>query len=295
MKNESITNTSKELVTKSKMKLWKKILISILVFILLAIISFITYEKVTVNNTYYIGEKNLQIPIFVYHDIVEDESQIQFDYMQTTYDTFKNQINGLMKLGYKPISYQDLEDYKNGKKAIPKWSFVITFDDGYTGVYKYAYQFAKEKNIPMTSFINNNCVGTEEVFYDWNQAKEMEESGLISIYSHGLTHARYNEQTPQKLVEDTNKSYEEINEKLGDNKLKVFTYPYGLHTEEERAALWDNGYIQNLTDNRVNLSKELDLSGLHREYPLSDSVSKILLKTQYRVFRYEILRNFLIK
>ena len=35
--------------------------------------------------------------------------------MQTTYDTFKKQITGLMKLGYKPISYQDLEDYKNGK------------------------------------------------------------------------------------------------------------------------------------------------------------------------------------
>ena len=263
MKNDNITKESKELVTKTKMKLWKKIVITILIFILLAIIAFVTYEKATVNNTYYIGEKNLQIPVFVYHDIVGDESQIQYDYMQTTYDTFKKQITGLMKLGYKPISYQDLEDYKNGKKAIPKWSFVITFDDGYTGVYTYAYQFAKEQNI----------IGTEDVFYNWNQAKEMEESGLISIYSHGLTHAKYNEETPQKLVEDTNKSYEELDEKLGNNRLKVFTYPYGLHTQEERVALWNNGYIQNLTDNRINLSNELDL--------------------QYRVFRYEILRNFL--
>ena len=145
----------------------------------------------------------------------------------------------------------------------------------------------------MTSFINNNTIGTEDVFYNWNQAKEMEESGLISIYSHGLTHAKYNEETPQKLVEDTNKSYEELNEKLGNNRLKVFTYPYGLHTQEERVALWNNGYIQNLTDNRINLSNELDLSGIHRSYPLSDSVFKMLVKIQYRVFRYEILRNFL--
>ena len=293
MKNDNKTKESKDLVTKTKMKLWKKIVITILIFILLAIIAFVTYEKATVNNTYYIGEKNLQIPVFVYHDIVGDESQIQYDYMQTTYDTFKKQITGLMKLGYKPISYQDLEDYKNGKKAIPKWSFVITFDDGYTGVYTYAYQFAKEQNIPMTSFINNNTIGTEDVFYNWNQAKEMEESGLISIYSHGLTHARYNEETPQKLLEDTNKSYEELDEKLGNNRLKVFTYPYGLHTQEERVALWNNGYIQNLTDNRINLSNDLDLSGIHRSYPLNDSVFKMLVKIQYRVFRYEILRKFL--
>ena len=266
----------------------KKVFISIFVIIIIAISSFIIYERATVNNTYYIGEKNLQIPVFVYHDIVQDESQIQYDYMQTTVDTFEKQITGLMKLGYKPISYQDLEDYKNGKKAIPKWSFLITFDDGYTGVYNYAYEIAKKYNIPMTSFINNNTIGTESVFYTWENAKEMNESGLISIYSHGLTHAQYNKETPEKLVDDTEKSYSEIKQVLNDDDiLKVFTYPYGLYTDEERAALWKNGYIQNLTDNRVNLSEKLDLSGLHRSYPLSDPVWKILLKINYRIIRYE--------
>lgn len=288
MKDKKLDNKSKDLVLNPKRNMGKKVFISIFVIIIIAISSFIIYERATVNNTYYIGEKNLQIPVFVYHDIVQDESQIQYDYMQTTVDTFEKQITGLMKLGYKPISYQDLEDYKNGKKAIPKWSFLITFDDGYTGVYNYAYEIAKKYNIPMTSFINNNTIGTESVFYTWENAKEMNESGLISIYSHGLTHAQYNKETPEKLVDDTEKSYSEIKQVLNDDDiLKVFTYPYGLYTDEERAALWKNGYIQNLTDNRVNLSEKLDLSGLHRSYPLSDPVWKILLKINYRIIRYE--------
>lgn len=288
MKDKKLDNKSKDLVLNQKRNMGKKVFISILVIIIIAISSFIIYERATVNNTYYIGEKNLQIPVFVYHDIVQDESQIQYDYMQTTVDTFEKQITGLMKLGYKPISYQDLEDYKNGKKAIPKWSFLITFDDGYTGVYNYAYEIAKKYNIPMTSFINNNTIGTESVFYTWENAKEMNESGLIYIYSHGLTHAQYNKETPEKLVDDTEKSYSEIKQKLNDDDiLKVFTYPYGLYTDEERAALWENGYIQNLTDNRVNLSEKLDLSGLHRSYPLNDPVWKILLKINYRIIRYE--------
>ena len=289
MKNDNTTKESKELVTKTKMKLWKKIVITILIFMLLAIIAFVTYEKATVNNTYYIGEKNLQIPVFVYHDIVEDESQIEFDYMQTTAKQFEKQMTGLMKLGYKPISYEDLVAYKNGKKAIPKWSFLVTFDDGYTGVYKYAFKIAKKYNIPMTSFEISDTVGTTG-YYTWEQAKEMKESGLMSIYLHGYTHTQYDQETPERLLSDTNKAQEDLENHLEDNNiLKVFTYPYGLYTNEERNVLWQAGYVQNLTDNRINLSDRLDLSGLHRSYPLNNSVLKILLKIQYRVLKYEIL------
>ena len=278
-----------EKLEKKKMSTVKKVILSVLLVLILAIVSFIIYEVATVNNTYYIGEKNLQIPVFVYHDIVEDESQIEYDYMQTTAKQFEKQITGLMKLGYKPISYEDLVAYKNGEKAIPKWSFLITFDDGYTGVYKYAFEIAKKYNIPMTSFEISDTVGIPG-YYTWDEAREMKESGLMSIYLHGYTHIEYDKETPERVLSDTNKAQEDLQNQLGDNNiLKVFTYPYGLSTNEERSLLWQAGYIQNLTDNRINLSDRLDLSGLHRSYPLNNSVLKILLKIQYRVLRYEIL------
>ena len=113
----------------------KKVLLYLLLIFIIAIIIFIIYEMATANDTYYIEEKNLQIPIFVYHDIVEDESKIDYDYMQTSVDIFEKQITGLMKLGYKPISYEDLLAYRDGEIAIPKRSFLITFDDGYYSNY----------------------------------------------------------------------------------------------------------------------------------------------------------------
>lgn len=278
--------TDDKKINIEKPSIAKKILLSLLTIFLLAIISFIIYEIATVNNTYYIGEKNLQIPIFVYHDIVEDESKIEYDYMQTPADTFEKQITGLMKLGYKPISYEDLVAYKNGEKAIPKWSFLITFDDGYTGVYKYAFEVAKKYNIPMASFEITDTIGSAG-YYDWNQAREMHESGLMSIYLHGYTHVKYDEKTPEELLLDTNMAYENLQNELGKKDiLKVFTFPYGLSTNEERQVLKEAGYIQNLTDNRINSSNNLDLAGLHRCYPLNDSVLKILLKIQYRFIRY---------
>lgn len=270
-----------------KNKKIKKILLSILLVILVCILTFIVYEVTTVDNTYYIGEKNLQIPILVYHDIVPNESDVKYDYMQTTLERFEQQITGLMNLGYKPITYEDLKQYSNGKKSIPKWSFIITFDDGFSGVYKYAFELAKKYNIPMTSFIINDCIGTSG-YFSWEEAKEMYDSGLISVYSHGLTHIEYNKVSTEELVSKTNKSYEIIEEQLENpNLLKVFTYPYGLYTNEQRNVLANEGYIQNLTDNRINLSNKLDLSGLHRTYALDNSAFKIFLKTQYRVLRYK--------
>ena len=50
--------------------------------------------------------------------------------------------------------------------------------------------------------------------------------------------------------------------------------------------LKEAGYIINLTDNKINKSKNLNLYGLHRCYPLSDSTFKMELKIVYRSIRY---------
>lgn len=273
---------------KSILKTLLKVVISIALVLFIICASFVLYVKTTAKNEYYFGEANLQIPILVYHDIVEDKSKVEYDYMQTTYEQYKKQIEGLMSLGYKPISYQDLKDYSEGKKKISKWSFLITFDDGYTGVYEYAYKFSKEKNIPITSFVINNRVKDEDTF-SWEQAKEMYDSGLVGIYSHTYYHdnVEYDKMSGEEIVAEINKSYEEIEEKLEtENLLKVFTYPRGSFSDESIEALKNAGYMQNLTDNKVNLSNKLNIYSLHREYPLEDSVFVILLKTQYRVLRY---------
>ena len=265
---------------------FKRIILIIFLVILISIIGFIIYEVATAHNKYYIGEKNLQIPIFVYHHLVEDESQIEFDYMQTTTKTFEKQITGLMKLGYVPISYKDLVKYKNGEIAIPKWSFLITFDDGYESVYKYAFEIAKKYNIPMVSFVIDDQVGYDTC-YDWEEAKKMYDSGLIEIYSHSRTHIEYDKAPLETLLEDAQIAYDNLCRELNDNNLlKVFTYPYGLCTNEGIEALKEQGFIQNLTDNKINQSKNIDLSRLHRCYPLNDSILKVLLKIQYRVIRY---------
>lgn len=265
----------------------KKVLLYVVTVVIIAIFTMLIYEFATRNNEYYIGEKNLQIPIFTYHHLVQDESEIEMDCMQTTVDKFKSQITGLMKIGYKPITYQELVDYKDGKIKIPKWSFLVTFDDGYDDFYYYVYPIAQELNVPITVFIIDNGVG-KDGYLTWEQIKEMNDSGYISVYSHGLEHLEYDKETKEKLVNDLNLAYENLKEKLSkEDMLKVFAYPYGLATDEQIDSLADEGYIENLMDGRINTSKNLSLKALHRCYACSDSALMMIIKQIYRLNRYK--------
>lgn len=269
---------------KEKSKILK-IVIIVLSIIIALITSLIIYDRVTVNNQYGINEANIDIPIFVYHDIVQDESQIEYDYMQTTKDTFENQVKGLIDFGYHFITYEDLQKFKNNEIKLYKNSCILTFDDGLKGVYENAYPIAQKYNIPFTMFVVTDNMGKDGII-TWEDAKQMQDSGLVTIASHSVNHPEFSTLTKEEAVKNVEDSYKKIEENLGQQKVKIFTYPYGLYTEEEIVELEKLGYIQNLTDNKINKSKNLDLSRLHRDYPLSDSTMKIIIKIVYRCIRY---------
>lgn len=276
MENKKIAN---------KYSILLKIIISILTIIILLGISIYTYDRLTVNNEYLISEKNLEIPIFLYHHIVKEESEIQYDYMQTTEKTFEKQIRGLENLGYHFISYQDLIDYNNGQKKLYKKSCVLTFDDGCKDIYTNAYPILQKYNIPFTMFVVTNAVGADGCA-SWEELKEMQDSGLALIESHSTNHTEFNKLSVAETLENVDSSYKALEENLGEQKTKIFTYPYGLYSQEQLEPLKEEGYVINLTDNKINKSKDLNLYGLHRCYPLSDSLFKMELKIIYRSIRY---------
>lgn len=263
----------------------KRVILTIIIMFFGASVCLITYDRATINNMYSISERNLEIPIFVYHNIVKDKSEIEYDYMQTTAETFEKQIVGLKNAGYDFISYEDLEKYYNNQKKIRKLSCLITFDDGYEGVYENVFPIIKKYSIPITIYVITDNMGKPGVL-TWEQAKEMQNSGLVTIASHSTNHPEFTSLSTEEAVNNVESSYKIIEENLGKQEEKIFTYPYGLCTDEQIDALKEKGYIQNLTDNKVNKSNDLDLARLHRCYPLSDSPAKIIVKLIYRSVRY---------
>lgn len=267
------------------MKKRNKIIISIISILLIIFIAISTFIAVFIlsNKEYYKDEKNINIPIFVYHDVVKEKTAE--DFMQTTDEIFKKQITGLLDLGYQFISYEDLVAYNNGEKKLKNKVVLLTFDDGLAENYTTLFPIIKELNVPITINLIDAKVGNNG-YMNWDQIKEMYASGLVSFHTHGKFHLKASEVDTKTCVENVLSAHKNIEENLDKTILKVFTYPYGVYDEEKISTLEEEGFIQNLTDNKVNDSKTLDLSKLHREYPLNHSVFKILLKTFYRIIKY---------
>lgn len=109
----------------------------------------------------------------------------------------------------------------------------------------------------------------------WEQIKELDETGLVTINTHGKEHYNFDQKETNEAVQDVEYAHSQIEEHLEKKQIKVFTYPCGLTKEETRKELENAGFIQNLTDNKINKSKELNLYGLHRCYPLEDNIWKM--------------------
>lgn len=226
------------------------------------------YKVVDKTKIYYKNEKNLKIPILLYHEITEEKPKRSLAYMRTTKENFEKQIQGLLEYGYTVISYNDLIAYDKGEKALPEKVVLIDFDDGYIGNYLYAFDIVKKYNIPINIYVVDDLVGTPG-YFNWEQAKEMSDSGLVSINSHGKTHIFYDKEAKETLVEHIEYAHNNIEKHMRKKVTKVFTYPYGAHTKEHLTALKQAGFVQNLTNDEINESNTLDLYGLSRIYVMN--------------------------
>lgn len=235
------------------------------------------YKNLNSEIEHYKTEKNIRIPILIYHEITDNMPSRELFYMQTTATRFEKQVKGLLDEGYHFISYDELVDYSEGKKALTEKTVLIGFDDGWIGNYENAFPILKKYNIPAAIYVVDDLVGTPG-YFNWEQAKEMSNSNLVSIYSHGRTHIYYDKESVETLINDVNYAYKEIESHIGAKKNRVFTYPYGAYREEQIEKLAEQGYIQNLTDDKINMSNELDLARLHRIYVKQNQSAHTIIK-----------------
>ena len=212
---------------------------------------------------------NVKIPILLYHNFVTtvpDSDSDNFNYINTP-QSFEENIKTFIENGYTIMSMSELNDVLNGKAELPSKPILITFDDGYFSNYEYIYPILKQYNIKASIFVTTDKVGKEIngiKYLGWAECLEMQNSGLVEIFSHSKKHVSYDKFPVSELRKDVIESYKIIEENLGKKGVKVFAYPFGATTNETVWALKINGIDWQVYDLGMNYFSDFNKDYIRR-------------------------------
>ncbi|MGN1092680.1 MAG: polysaccharide deacetylase family protein [Monoglobaceae bacterium] len=217
-------------------------------------------------------KKNIKVPILLYHHITNDELTEENSISLISPYDFRLHMTAI-KTNFTPISLRQYCEYvlcDDGSVDIPNNPIIITFDDGYSSNYELGYPILKELNIPATIFVVTDTVGAvagegkvNYSHFTWEQAREMEASGLIEIQSHTVSHVKVDELNFAEQVRQLRKSKYDIEKNLG-HKCDMIAFPYGHYDENVKRIAKNSGYDVHLlvddktleSDYEVNLPSE---------------------------------------
>jgi len=133
---------------------------------------------------------------FAFHNVVDTRDQLDDDAI--TADRLVSFFDWLRSNGWTVISLDDVSRAAQGEKSLPARAVLLSFDDGYESLYTRVYPLALAYGYPIVSALVGDWMipaagskvhyGNREVpretFITWDQAREMQRSGLVEFALH---------------------------------------------------------------------------------------------------------------
>lgn len=192
------------------------------------------------------------IPVLIYHAIDENMGDNPSSQnVSVSLSAFNEQMEWLHREGYKAVTRDELHAYLKHKKVPNGKRVLLTFDDGYHSLYKYAMPAMAKYGFTATLFLSTSFIGKAYdqsdfgfVKHDrqlsWDEIKALIAAGW-SIQSHGNKHNRMNALDASAIQEEVTLSKKIIEQNLGTT-VDEFAFPYGIYTNKVIKQLKAAGY-----------------------------------------------------
>ena len=196
------------------------------------------------------------IPILVYHDV--SNIAVGDRYYFVKIKEFQDQMNYLKENNYKTLFLSQLSSAYKYENPI-----IITFDDGYKGVYENAFPILKSLGLKATVFMISDNINEKEYYMNQKSMLEMSKSNLIEIGSHSVTHPDLTSLSQKELDNELSTSKSNL-EKIIGKKVNCFSYPMGKYNDTVITATKKYYEYAVTTDEGPEYSKKINPVKLKR-------------------------------
>ncbi|MEC7522790.1 MAG: polysaccharide deacetylase family protein [Myxococcota bacterium] len=165
-----------------------------------------------------------------------------------TPEDFEAQIGSLAERGV-AVTLDQVEAFVAGREALPDGACLVTIDDGCVSTMTEALPILKRHGVTAVAYVTASLVGSDirelpERYLDWDELREVADTGVIEIGSHAYTHRSLGLMPADEARDEAQRSKDLLEEHL-QREVRTFAYPFGTRTDfgpvTER-ALADAGY-----------------------------------------------------
>lgn len=193
-----------------------------------------------------------RVTVLMYHRIGEACNDWERRYSVSP-KLFAEHMRVLQARGMRPCPVEDFVAWLEGAGSLREGSFVLTFDDGYLGVYEHAFPRLSRMGWPATVFLVSDLIGREDTWtarenpsgrtYPLLGRGEIEAMarGGFSFHSHSRCHPDLRQLARPRLMEELAGARRDLEDLLG-RPVPYLAYPYGRYDENVLEAAKACGY-----------------------------------------------------
>lgn len=214
------------------------------------------------------------LPIVMYHHITENPKR-SGTYVVTK-DELESDLEYIKSKGYKTVTIKELKDYVDGKIQLEEKIIMITFDDGFESVYKFALPLLKERNMKAVIFPVGSITETytqnadkniNYAYMTWQELALAQQSNVLEVQNHtydmhycqngkrkGLSkmNGESQEEYEKALKEDLEKMQNLLLKNSSVNAICI-AYPYGAYSSSTQKIIEKLGFCSSLVcEERIN-------------------------------------------
>ncbi len=196
------------------------------------------------------GAVGAAVPILMYHAVSPDPAPATSG-LSVTPGAFAAQMDAVAERGFTPVTAAGLAAAWRTGTGLPARPVLVTFDDGYEGVHRYALPVLARHSFVSTVFVTSGWLpgrhatgGALDTMLTWGQVRELAAAGS-EIGGHSHSHPQLDQLGARRLRFEALRCRELVGEELGTAPVS-FAYPYGYSSRRVRAAVREAGFAQAL-------------------------------------------------